>query len=72
MMTGIVKNILANKNFGFIRDSAGVEYFFHREDFLGDWDDLTNRINNGKQRIVVRFEESNTPKGARASNVTMV
>lgn len=66
-MKGIVKNVVANRNFGFIRCS-GNEYFFHREDFSGHWDDLVEDINK-KERVEVEFEEKQSPKGPRAHNV---
>lgn len=66
-MTGTIKNVIVSKNFGFIRDSKGVEYFFHKEDFLGFWDDLVADYET--QPITVEFEGKDTPKGARASNV---
>lgn len=70
MMIGTVKNVLAGKNFGFIRDSEGVEYFFHREEFNGHWDDLIDDMGNGTKKIKVQFEPTSTPKGARAVNVS--
>jgi cold shock CspA family protein len=69
-MTGFVKKLVAIKNFGFIASSEDrKEYFFHREDFIGHWDDLVNDIEN-ELRIEVRFEAVDSPKGLRAANVT--
>ena len=66
-MKGIVKNVVANRNFGFIRCS-GVEYFFHRDDFTGFWPDLVEDI-NAKAKVEVEFESQDSPKGPRAINV---
>lgn len=68
-MTGTVKHLIASKGFGFIRDAKGVEYFFHREDFQGHWDDLVVDIDNNQMTVEVEFEPRETPKGARAANV---
>lgn len=66
-MKGIVKNIVANRNFGFIR-ASGVEYFFHRENFNGHWEDLEADIKK-KDRVEVEFEVQDSPKGPRAKDV---
>lgn len=66
-MTGKIKNLPEGKNFGFI-DSRNKDYFFHREDFDGHWDDLIKDFRSGKE-IEVEFEEAHSPKGLRASSV---
>jgi hypothetical protein len=38
-LEGEIKNVIRAKNFGFILHK-GNEYFFHRDDFVGHWDDL--------------------------------
>ena len=68
MPLGFVKSI-SPKSFGFIR-SDNKEYFFHRQDFNGDWNELTELFANSKQRVEVSFEVvANSPKGPRAANV---
>jgi cold shock CspA family protein len=68
-MTGIVKNIVVKKGFGFIMDPVTrTEYFFHKDDFNGHWDDLVNDWNN-KEEVSVEFEVTPSPKGPRASKV---
>lgn len=68
-MKGTVKNIIAKKHFGFILEpTTRTEYFFHKEDFNGHWDDLVNDHEN-KKIIPVEFEVMASPKGPRASNV---
>ncbi len=67
-MNGIVKNVIGAKQFGFIRNEQGVEYFFHKDDFNGHWDDLVDDVTN-QDKIPVTFEAKDTPKGPRAANV---
>jgi CspA family cold shock protein len=62
MPTGTIKRIARDKGFGFIRDASGQEYFFHRSSVQGSFDSLTEG-----QRV--NFEEEESPKGPRASNV---
>lgn len=67
-MTGFVKNIVQNRNFGFIRnEDNGLEYFFHRDDFSGHWDDLF--VDANRTKVVVEFDVADSPKGPRAANV---
>jgi len=68
-MVGHVKSVISNKLFGFVRDDGGNEYFFHREDFNGHWDDLVMDFEKGANKIIVEFEGRDTPKGKRASAV---
>jgi CspA family cold shock protein len=62
MASGTIKRIARDKGFGFIRDSGGQEYFFHRSSVLGSFDSL-----NVGQRV--SFDEVPSPKGPRANNV---
>ncbi len=62
MASGTIKRIARDKGFGFIRDNSGQEYFFHRSSVQGSFDAL----NEGQR---VSFEEEQSPKGPRASNV---
>ena len=62
MPTGTIKRIARDKGFGFIRDASGQEYFFHRSAVQGSFDSLTEG-----QRV--NFDEEDSPKGPRASNV---
>jgi cold shock CspA family protein len=66
-MNGVIKNV-QDRGFGFIRSEGAVEYFFHRDDFLGHWDDLRNDIAS-KKVIRVEFEEMSSKRGPRAANV---
>lgn len=67
-MIGIVKRVVAGRQFGFI-NCDGMEYFFHRDDFYGHWNDL--EIDSEKKlRIEVEFEIGHDKgRGPRAMNV---
>jgi cold shock CspA family protein len=69
-MKGVVKKIPARKGFGFIRGTDSIEYFFHRDDFYGHWDDLEVDFNAANIEIEVEFDPNpRSPKGPRAENV---
>ena len=71
-MTGTIKNIVVKRAFGFIvNPTTRTEYFFHRDDFSGHWDDLVEDWNN-KETVPVEFEVVSSPKGLRASNVKRI
>ena len=63
-MTGTVKRIVPERGFGFIEDSRGTEYFFHRSglDPTLNFDTL-----NGGERV--QFEIEASQKGPRAHRV---
>lgn len=69
-LKGTVKSLNSQKKFGFIFCN-GHEYFFHREDFNGHWDDLVHDFDAWprQKKIEVEFEEVFNPKGPRAANV---
>ena len=62
MATGTVKRIQRDKGFGFIRDTNGQEFFFHRSSVQGSFEDLSEG-----QRV--SFDEEQSAKGPRAGNV---
>lgn len=71
-MIGIVKKVVPEKSFGFIKSEAsGVEYFFHASGFNGDWGKLERDVNNGKE-IKVEFDTVANNKGPRAENVNII
>jgi cold shock CspA family protein len=71
-MFGTVSNVISAKGFGFISGENGQEYFFHQTETV-DWDVLCSTFANfGGGKIRVFFEPSKTPKGPRASKVTIV
>jgi cold shock CspA family protein len=72
-MKGIVGNLLAAKQFGFIDAENGQTYFFHREDLNGNWDYLCKDWNDPLIKVInVSFEPKSTPKGPRAANVNLI
>ena len=63
MATGTIRTLRLDKGFGFIKDDAGKEYFFHQSAIYGEgMADL--REGDG-----VEFDVSEGPKGPRAENV---
>jgi len=63
-MTGTIRTLHEDKGFGFIRDEAGKDYFFHRSAVSGEsFEDL-------RQGDRVEFDLGPLgPKGLRAENV---
>ena len=63
-MTGVIKKIIADKGFGFIKaEGADKDLFFHRDKVVGSFENL-------KEGDTVTFEQDNTgPKGPAAVNV---
>ncbi len=69
-LRGKIVRIPPGKNFGFI-ELNGTQYFFHRQDFNGHWDDLIHDIAyDERTKIFVTFEEVASDKGPRATNVS--
>ena len=63
-MTGTIKTLRVEKGFGFIKDSAGREYFFHQTAIQGEG------IDNLREGDSVEFELGQAgPKGPRAESV---
>lgn len=70
-MTGKLIRIPHDKNFGFVR-AGSTEYFFHREDYDGDWNELVFDFNH-REEITLKFEiVANNTKGPRANEVSRV
>ena len=67
-MNGKVLRILDQKGFGFIEGSDGVEYFFHRQDYVGNFNDLVLAM-RGQNTVDVTFDIAPSQKGPRAANV---
>jgi CspA family cold shock protein len=64
MMTGTIKTLRVEKGFGFIRDEAGKEFFFHQSAIYGEGID---KLREGDS---VEFDAGESgPKGPRAENV---
>lgn len=71
-MKGHVVRLNESKYYGFIRGDKNGDFFFHRDDFVGHWNDLVQDFHSsGKnEKIKVDFTERKTDKGWRALNVT--
>ena len=65
MATGTIKKVVADRGFGFITADDTKDYFFHRNALDSSLD--FDRLNGGEK---VEFEIEQSPKGARAKNVT--
>ena len=63
VMTGSIRTLRVEKGFGFIKDDAGKEYFFHRSAVYGEG------LENLKEGDGVEFDLGEGPKGPRAENV---
>ena len=62
-MTGTIRTLRTDKGFGFLKDTAGNEYFFHQSAIYGEG------IADLREGDSVEFEVSQGPKGPRAENV---
>lgn len=66
-MKGMIKRLIKDRGFGFIReDETENEYFFHRDSCVDDNFELLSEGNR------VSFTEGKSPKGLRAADVTLV
>ena len=63
IVTGTIRTLRVDKGFGFIKDSAGKEYFFHQSAVYGEG------LENLREGDSVEFEVGQGPKGPRAENV---
>ena len=65
-MHGTIQTIHAARGFGFIRDTAGAEVFFHRSAVTPPGDFTTLEIG-----MPVEFEPEAGPKGLRTAKLTL-
>jgi len=63
MQTGTIRTLRVDKGFGFIKDEAGKDYFFHQSAVYGEG------LDNLREGDSVEFEGADGPKGPRAENV---
>ena len=63
MPTGTIARLLIDKGFGFIRDDAGKEYFFHQSAVYGEG------LEDLREGDSVEFDVGQGPKGPRAEHV---
>jgi CspA family cold shock protein len=62
-LTGTIRTLRTDKGFGFIRDDAGKEFFFHQSAIYGEG------IEDLREGDSVEFDVGEGPKGPRAENV---
>ena len=62
-MTGKIATLRGDKGFGFIKDDAGKEYFFHQSAIFGEG------IADLRTGDSVEFTVGQGPKGPRAEDV---
>jgi cold shock CspA family protein len=70
-MNGLIRRVIGDKGFGFLSNPlTNKEYFFHKTEFIGHWNDLVEDYNKDVL-IKVTFEETNPQpqRGPRAYNV---
>ena len=67
-MIGTIKTMPPKKGFCFVVAPNGKEYFLHRSEFHGFWDDLELDFNNTDDSIEIQFDEAESPRGPRAAN----
>lgn len=70
-MNGKILRAFAGKGFGFIRGDDLKDYFFHRSDFHGFFEDLVKDVDEGRS-IEVNFHSVPSNRGLRAAEVTRV
>ena len=63
IMTGKIRTLRVDKGFGFIKDDAGNDYFFHQSAVYGEG------LGDLREGDSVEFEVGQGPKGPRAENV---
>ena len=63
MATGKIRTLRVDKGFGFIKDTAGQDYFFHKSAVYGEG------LEDLREGDSVEFEIGEGPKGPRADNV---
>ena len=61
MSTGTIKRLVRDRDFGFIRDDGGQEWFFHRSSVQGSFDQL----NEGQR---VHFDEEPSAKSSKSNS----
>jgi cold shock CspA family protein len=67
---GYVCRLVREKGFCFVKYD-GRDYFLHKQEFDGFWDDLVTDY-EGKRKIEIEFEQSEGPKGLRATNARRI
>ena len=70
-MRGIIKRIVEDRRFGFIRSANDkTEYFFHASEYKSNWDELVQDYE--ETQVLVEFDRVESSKGPRAENVRRI
>jgi cold shock CspA family protein len=69
-MQGTLKTVFRNNGFGFI-ESGRLEYFFHKSNFDGHWEDLCDDYEKNVQ-VELSFVEVQGERGPRAEEVRVL
>lgn len=68
-VNGKIVRVVMDRNFGFVRiDNQRGDYFFHRDDFKGEWEALVNH----PKELAVTCVVVESPKGPRVGDVTPI
>ena len=65
MSQGVIKKLVADKGFGFIKGDSGELFFHHSAVQGGEFETL-------REGQAVEYTEGNGPKGPRAESVTVI
>jgi cold shock CspA family protein len=65
-MVGKIRSIRDDRDFAFIVSGANRDIFLHKEQYLGDWDELLALWKMGP--VTVAFNIYEGPKGLKAIN----
>lgn len=66
MPTGVIRRLVKDRGFGFIKVDDGQELFFHRSELRDTTFELL------KEGESVEFEKGEGPKGPKAVNIKLV
>lgn len=66
MPRGVIRRLISDRGFGFIKSDDGQDLFFHRSELQGVSFDLL------KEGQSVEFENGQGPKGPKAVNIKLI
>ncbi|MET0786437.1 MAG: hypothetical protein ABWY25_07015 [Paenisporosarcina sp.] len=67
-MEGIIRKLKPENSYAFISTDK-ADYFMHKSDFDGHWEDLVEDVVDKRLEVKVEFEPKKTEKGLRAAEV---
>ena len=70
-MIGQIRNIREDREYAFIVCGANRDIFLHRQQYLGDWNELRDKWKESSQ-VNIEFEIHETEKGLRAIKAKMI